>query len=155
MLYNGDLSLEGTFMEDKNTHESRYNIFAKGRYEIDDFWLASMDINYASDGAYLKDLSLPGKTETWLTSRAAFERFENRNYASVEAYSYKLVSYSLREYHISEFERRDYSKPYIFCRWPPMNTSATLPTTVHTSKTPSAWRRFTANATKPKPSAPA
>ena len=113
MLYNGDLSLEGTFMEDKNTHESRYNIFAKGRYEIDDFWLASMDINYASDGAYLKDLSLPGKTETWLTSRAAFERFENRNYASVEAYSYKQVSYSLREYHISEFEKRDYSKPYI------------------------------------------
>ena len=58
-------------------------------------------------------MSLPGKTETWLTSRIAFERFENRDYAAIEAYSYKLVSYSLREYHESEYEEREYGKPYI------------------------------------------
>ena len=87
--------------------------YPNGRYEINDLWLGSFDINYASDSSYLKDLSLPGKTETWLTSHAALERFENRDYAAVEAYSYKLVSYSLKEYHASEFEKRDYSKPYI------------------------------------------
>ncbi len=113
MFYNGDLSISGTYMKDKDTDEKRYSLFMKGRYEIDDFWLASMNINYASDGSYLKDMSLPGKTETWLTSNIAFVRFDNRNYAAIEAYSYKLVSYSLREYHLSEFKARDYSKPYI------------------------------------------
>ena len=113
MFYNGDLSVSGTYMKDKDTDEKRYNLFMKGRYEINDFWLANMDINYASDGSYLKDMSLPGKTETWLTSNIAFERFDGRDYAAIEAYSYKLVSYSLREYHLSEFEARDYSKPYI------------------------------------------
>ena len=113
MLYNGELNLSGSYMKDKDTDENRYGIFANGRYEINDLWLGSFDINYASDSSYLKDLSLPGKTETWLTSHAALERFENRDYAAVEAYSYKLVSYSLKEYHASEFEKRDYSKPYI------------------------------------------
>lgn len=111
--YDGDLSVSGTYMKDKDTDDARYNIFLKGRQEINDFWRASVDINYASDGSYLKDLSMPGKTETWLTSRLAFERFENRNYAAIEGYSYKLVSYSLREYHESEFEEREYGKPYI------------------------------------------
>lgn len=112
-LYNGDFSIEGTMMKDKENNENRYNIFSKARYEINDYWIANVDINYASDGAYLKDLSLPGKTETWLTSRAAFERFDNRNYASIEAYSYKLVSYTLSQYDYSQYEKRDYSKPYI------------------------------------------
>ncbi len=111
--YDGDISVSGSYMKDKDTNDARYNIFLKARQEINDFWLASADINYASDGSYLKDMSLLGKTETWLTSRIAFERFENRDYAAIEAYSYKLVSYSLREYHESEYEEREYGKPYI------------------------------------------
>ena len=113
MFSNGDVEISGTYMKDADSNESRYNIFAKGRFELNDLWLASFDINYASDSSYLKDLSLPGKTETWLTSHAALERFEGRDYAAIEAYSYKLVSYSLQEYHLSEFMARDYSKPYI------------------------------------------
>ena len=112
-LYSGGIDLQGTLMKDKETHETRGNINAKGRYEINDLWLARMDINYASDGAYLKDLSLPGRTDTWLTSNLAFERFEGRNYANIEGYSYKLVSYSLRNSDIKEFKQREYSKPYI------------------------------------------
>lgn len=151
MLYNGELNLSGSYMKDKDTDENRYGIFANGRYEINDLWLGSFDINYASDSSYLKDLSLPGKTETWLTSHAALERFENRDYAAVEAYSYKLVSYSLKEYHASEFEKRDYSKPYIlplitYEHIGEANSSAPI------SKTPSAPLPYTANATKPKPS---
>ena len=113
MLYNGDFSISGNILKDKDTKDERYNIFTKGRYEIDDNWVASMNFNYASDNNYLKDLSLPGKTETWLNSSLAFERFDGKNYASVEAYSYNLISYSLKESHLSEFEKRDYGKPYV------------------------------------------
>lgn len=113
MLYNGELSTTGTIMKDKETKKTRGNITAIGRYEINDLWLAKMDINYASDGAYLKDLSLPGKTDTWLTSTVSFERFKNRDYASIEGYSYKLISYSLRNANINEYKQREYSKPYI------------------------------------------
>ena len=113
MLYSGELDMSGTIMKDKDTDEIRGNIVAKGRYEINDLWVANMDINYASDGAYLKDLSLPGKTETWLTSKISAERFDNRNYASIEGYSYKLVSHSLRTSDIDTYKQREYSKPYI------------------------------------------
>jgi len=113
MLYNGDLNLSGTFMKDEDTDKKRGNLTLQGRYEINDHWLASADINYASDGSYLKDLGLPGKTETWLTSRLAFERFDQRDYAAIEGYSYKLVSYSLREYNLNEFKKREYNRPYV------------------------------------------
>ena len=113
MFYNGDINISGTYLNDEETDEARYNIFAKGRFELNNLWVANFDINYASDSSYLKDLSLPGKTETWLTSQISLERFDGRNYAAIDTYSYKLVSYSLREYHLSEFMARDYSKPYI------------------------------------------
>ena len=113
MLYNGELSAIGTIMEDRNTDKIRGNITAKGRYEFDDYWVGKMNINYASDGAYLKDLSLPGKTETWLTSTISAERFEQRDYIALEGYSYKLVSYSLRTSNFNEYKNREYSKPYI------------------------------------------
>lgn len=113
MLYNGDLNVSGTFMKDQDTDKKRGNFTLDGRYEINDLWVASADINYASDGSYLKDLGLPGKTETWLTSRVAFERFDQRDYAAIEGYSYKLVSYSLREYNLTEFKKREYNRPYV------------------------------------------
>ena len=113
VLYNGELDATGSIMKDKDTKKKRGNITAIGRYEISDLWLARMDINYASDGAYLKDLSLPGKTETWLTSTVAFERFDKRDYAAIEGYSYKLISHSLRNSNIKVFKQREYSKPYI------------------------------------------
>lgn len=113
MLYSGDLNVSGTFMKDKDTDKKRGNLTLEGRYEINNDWLATADINYASDGSYLKDMGLPGKTETWLTSRLAAERFNQRDYAAIEGYGYKLVSYSLRAYNLNEFKQREYNRPYI------------------------------------------
>lgn len=92
----GHLSASGTFLRDPDSKEDRGNLFAYGRYEINDYWVADTDINYASDNAYLKDLSLPKNDDTWLTSRARLQGFDNRNYASLEAYYYKILSYNLR-----------------------------------------------------------
>lgn len=109
----GDIEAQGSFLNDTDTDKNRGNLFLKARYEINDFWLADADINYASDSLYLKDLSLPKKEDAWLTSRIRMQGFDNRNYASVEAYYYKLVSYNLRELDKNEFNRRNYGKPTV------------------------------------------
>lgn len=92
----GEISASGSFLRDSDTSKDRGNLFAHGRYEVNDYWVADTDINYASDNAYLKDLSLPKKDDTWLTSRASLQGFDNRNYAALEAYYYKILSYDLR-----------------------------------------------------------
>ncbi len=92
----GNVSASGSFLRDPDTSKDRGNLFAYGRYEVNDYWVADTDINYASDNAYLKDLSLPKKDDTWLTSRASLQGFDNRNYAALEAYYYKILSYDLR-----------------------------------------------------------
>ena len=100
----GYISATGTFInaeerlgyeEDKEFGDKRNrgNLFLTGRYELNDYWVADTDINYASDRYYLKDISLPQKDNTWLTSRASLQGFDNRNYANISAYYYKLVTY--------------------------------------------------------------
>ena len=112
-FYDGDIEAQGSVLKDDDKDKTRGNLFLKARYEINDFWLADADINYASDSLYLKDLSLPKKDNTWLTSRLRLQGFDNRNYASVEAYYYKLVSYNLREIDQREFNRRSINKPFV------------------------------------------
>ena len=112
-FYNGNIEAQGSILKDEDKDKNRGNLFMKARYEINDFWVANADINYASDSLYLKDLSLPDKDDTWLTSRLRMQGFDNRNYASVEAYYYKLVSYNLREYNKNEFNRRSLNKPFV------------------------------------------
>ncbi len=97
-LYRGELSAEGSFMRDDDKDETRGNIFAKGRYEVNDYWVADMDINYASDRNYLKDMSLDKQDDAWLTSTLKMQGFDNRNYASIESYYYQLLSYDMKEY---------------------------------------------------------
>lgn len=97
-FYRGELKTSGSIMHDKDTDEDRGNLFLTGRYEINDFWVADTDINYASDNTYLKDLSLPKKDDAWLTSMARMQGFDNRNYASIEAYYYDIISYDLQDY---------------------------------------------------------
>lgn len=94
-FYRGDINVSGSYLHDPDTQDNRGNMFLNGRYEVNDFWVASTNINYASDSAYLKDLSLPKKDDAWLTSSASLQGFDNRNYASVEGYYYKLLSYDL------------------------------------------------------------
>lgn len=94
----GELNASGTFMRDDDSDKNRGNLFLFGRYEINDYWVADTDINYASDDNYLKDLSLPQKDDSWLTSRIRLQAFDNRNYASVESYYYDMLSYNLQDY---------------------------------------------------------
>ncbi len=95
-FYRGDLSASGSYLKDPDTKHNRGNLFLTGRYEVNDYWVADTDINYASDSAYLKDLSLPKKDDAWLTSRASLQGFDNRNYAAIDTYYYTLLSYDLR-----------------------------------------------------------
>lgn len=111
----GYFETEGTYLNDNNKErdQNRGNIFAKGRYELNDTWLASADINYASDSLYLKELSLNQDDKAWLTSKLAFERFSERQYTTLEAYYYKLISYDLRMKDQTEYRRLNYNKPLV------------------------------------------
>jgi len=112
-MTNGYVEAKGTYLNDDNKSRSnnRGNLFAQTRYEINDLWVAKSNVNYASDSLYLKELSLEKDDRAWLTSDVSFERFENRDYTSIEAYYYKLISYNLRENDEMAFERMKYNKP--------------------------------------------
>lgn len=98
-FYRGNLNASGTFLDDKDDKDKyRGNLFLNGRYEVNDYWVASTKVNYSSDRTYLKDMSLPMQDDAWLTTSAALEGFDNRNYASVESYYYQLLSYNLKDY---------------------------------------------------------
>lgn len=108
----GYLHTQGSIMHDDDKDETRGNLYVKSRYELNDYWVSDLDLNYVSDSMYLKDLSLPKKEDAWLTSSAKLQGFDNRNYAAIEAYYYKLISYNLRVLDAQEFRRRKYDKPY-------------------------------------------
>lgn len=109
----GYLSTQGSVMKDDDDDETRGNLSLQARYELNDYWVSDLDLNYVSDSLYLKDLSLPNKEDAWLTSSAKLQGFDNRNYASIEAYYYKLISYELQVLNAQEFRRRKYDKPYV------------------------------------------
>lgn len=111
----GYVNIEGTYLKDNNDEraENRGNVFAKTRYEINDYWVADADINYASDNLYLKELDLDKEDDAWLTSNVRLQRFENRDYALLEAFYYKLISYDLRENNASEYALMKYNKPFV------------------------------------------
>ncbi len=94
----GYVDLKGTFLEDDNNDrpKNRGNLVAFGRYELNDYWVFDTDINYVSDELYLKEMDYDDDDKAWLTSRLRLQRFDNRDYASVETYYYKLLSYNLR-----------------------------------------------------------
>ncbi len=112
---NGYLNLKGTYLKDDDNQrsENRGNLVAKARYEINDFWVADANIKYVSDNLYLRELDLDGEDDAWLTSNVKLQRFEHRDYALVEAFYYKLISYDLRENNASEYARMKYNKPLV------------------------------------------
>ncbi len=111
----GYMNLEGTYLRDDNQDrpENRGNLYAIARYELNDFWVADADLKYASDSLYLKELDLDGEDDAWLTSNIRLQRFESRDYALIEAFYYKLISYDLRENNASEYARMKYNKPLV------------------------------------------
>lgn len=114
-FYRGELNASGTLLQDDDEKRTRGNLFLYGRYELNDYWVADTDINYASDHNYLKDMSLPKKDDSWLTSRLRFQAFDYRNYASVEGYYYDMLSYNLqksnRPYVLPIMSYENYSAP--------------------------------------------
>lgn len=111
----GYMNLEGTYLKDDNPErpKNRGNLFAVGRYEINDKWVADANLNYTSDGLYLKELDLSHRDDAWLTSYSRLQRFDDRDYASLEAFYYKLISYNLRQNDHNEFTRRKFNKPIV------------------------------------------
>lgn len=124
-FYNGHIEAEGTYLSDKgsdyknlkykkfNRPKNRGNLFLDARYEINDYWVSHLDLNYASDVFYLKDMSLAGQDDAWLTSKLAFERFEGRDYATIEGYYYRLTSLNLKARNNNEYNDRMRDMPLI------------------------------------------
>ena len=124
-FYKGHIKAMGTYMDDdgkEHKHDKnkaftrpkhRGSLFLDARYEINDYWVSTLDLNYVSDVVYLKDLSLPNSDDAWLTSKLAFERFEGRDYATIEGYYYKLTSYNLKVRNAREYNDRMRDLPLV------------------------------------------
>ncbi len=111
----GYINFQGSYLKDDDDDRpsDRGHIFATGRYELNDKWVADTDLKYVSDNLYLKELDLDHDDDAWLTSSARLQMFDNRDYASIEAYYYKLISYDLRTTDMLEYERRKANKPFV------------------------------------------
>ncbi len=97
-MYDGNFDITGNVLKDTDTNKWRGNLFATARQEVNDYWLADANLNYVSDRSFLKDLSLPKKNDTWLTSSVALQGFDDRNYANLSAYYYYMLSNNLKDY---------------------------------------------------------
>ena len=113
-FYKGYLDAQGTYMKDSDKEKDRGSLFLTGRYELNDYWVSDLDVNYASDRTYLKDLSLPKQDDSWLTSSLKLQGFDNRNYASLEGYYYQFISTVLKKvekpYVVPYFNYENYGK---------------------------------------------
>lgn len=114
-FYSANTNISGSYLKDneENRQQNRGNLFASGRYDINDKWRMKYDLKYVTDYIYLKELSLPYQDDAWLTSNLSFERFSGRDYASVEAYYYKILSYNLRMSNESQFREINGRKPLV------------------------------------------
>lgn len=124
-FYNGHIRASGTYLEDSgkdynnlrykkfNRPEHRGNINLDARYEVNDYWVAHLDVNHASDVFYLKDMNLSGQDDAWLVSKLALERFEGRDYATIEGYYYELTSYNLKASNDAEYRNRVKNMPTV------------------------------------------
>lgn len=116
-FYNSYTSFSGSYLKDKKQNRkvprNRGNFIAKGRYDINNDWRMSYDWRYVSDYVYLKDLGLPNEDDAWLNSNVKFERFSGRNYASIDAYYYKILSYNLHRRNVNQFHALNNKKPTV------------------------------------------
>lgn len=114
-FYSADTTISGAFMKDneKLKPEHRGYLFAKGRYDINSDWRMKYDLKYVSDYMFLKELNLPYHDDAWLNSQLSFERFSGRDYISVDAYYYKMLSYDLHRRNVAQYRALDSRKPII------------------------------------------
>lgn len=114
-FYNSSTSISGSYLRDseKQNNKNRGNLTASGLYDINQDWRFVYDLNYVSDYIYLKELDKPKNDDAWLASNAKFERFQGRDYASVEAFYYKTLSYNLRRENVTRYNEINTNKPYV------------------------------------------
>lgn len=114
-FYNAYTSIDASFLKDNEgkRNKNRGHLFASGLYDINDYWRMSYDLKYVSDYVYLKDLSLPYEDDAWLNSEIKFERFNGRNYASIEAFYYKMLSYNLHRGNANQYRAINSRKPFV------------------------------------------
>lgn len=114
-FYNGNTDLYGSYIKDgeDNRPKQRGHLFAKGRNDLNNYWRMKYDLKYVSDYMYLKDLNLPYDDDAWLDSHLTFERFSGRDYVSVEAYYYKMLSYNLHRSNIRQYRLINDRKPMV------------------------------------------
>ena len=114
-FYNSHFYITGSYMKnnDDKRPRDRGHVFAKGRYDINDNWRMTYNLKYVSDYIYLKDLDLPFDDDAWLTSEVNLERFSGRDYISVEAYYYKLLSYNLHNRNNEQYRVLNSRKPLV------------------------------------------
>ncbi len=114
-FYSAYTDINGSFLKDNEgkREKNRGHLFATGRYDINDYWRMSYDLKYVSDYVYLKDLSLPYQDDAWLNSDIKFERFDRRNYVSIEAFYYKMLSYNLHRGNASQYREINRRKPLV------------------------------------------
>lgn len=114
-FYNAHTNISGSWLRDSGNSrkKNRGYLFADGQYDINDLWRMTYDVQYVSDYIYLKDLNLPHDDDAWLTSHVNFERFSGRNYASIEAFYYKMLSYDLRNRNSQQYRRINEQKPLV------------------------------------------
>lgn len=114
-FYNANTHFSGSYLKDneKNRPKNRGNFIAKGEYDINDYWRLTYDWRYASDYVYLKDLSLPNQDDAWLNSAAKLERFNGRDYVSIDTYYYQILSYNLHRRNVRQFHAINEQKPTV------------------------------------------
>ncbi|MBR1841095.1 MAG: LPS-assembly protein LptD [Alphaproteobacteria bacterium] len=116
-FYNSYFSLAGSYLKDKNEGkdraENRGYAFASGRYDINNDWRLKYNLKYVSDYLYLKEMNLPYDDDAWLNSQISFERFSGRDYVSVDAYYYKMLSYNLHRRNVRHYKALDRRKPIV------------------------------------------
>ena len=104
-------------MKDKSKNrkvpKNRGNFIFNGRYDINNDWRMSYDWRYVSDYVYLKDLGLPNQDDAWLNSNIKFERFSGKDYVSIDAYYYKILSYNLHRRNVQQYYALNSRKPVV------------------------------------------
>lgn len=121
-FYNSYFNINGSYLNDhpdksdrkyKNRPKHRGYLFSDGKADINENWRMKYDLRYVSDYVYLKDLELPNQSDAWLTSDFNLERFSGRDYVSIEAYYYKLLSYRLHRRNMRQYKTLDNQKPMV------------------------------------------
>ncbi len=75
-------------IDDPSVRTTGWDVSATSRFAIDDTWRAGYDIQRASDRDYMRYYDY-NVTQPFLTARPFVEAFGERNYASIEAYSFQ------------------------------------------------------------------